>query len=44
MRGTAPVVILDVSGTMNPKQRGRFPTLKECACELLAPNGEALRG
>lgn len=40
MRGTAPVLILDVSGTMNPRQRGKFPTMIECACELLHPQGE----
>lgn len=42
MRGTAPVLIIDVSGTMNPRQRGKFPDMKECVCELLHPQGERM--
>jgi hypothetical protein len=40
LRGTAPVVIIDVSGTMNPVHQGRFREMQQCAQELLAPNGE----
>jgi len=40
MRGTAPVLLLDVSGTMNPAQRGKVNQVKACACELLHPDGE----
>eukprot|EP00967_Tisochrysis_lutea_P048737 scaffold59609_cov21-Tisochrysis_lutea.AAC.2 len=42
MRGTAPVLLLDVSGTMNPAQRGKVNQVKACACELLHPDGEEL--
>lgn len=39
LRGTAPVIICDVSGTMNPRQQGRFREMKRCAVELLDPEG-----
>jgi hypothetical protein len=39
MRGTAPVLILDVSGTMNPRQRGKFVDMKACAVQLLSESG-----
>ncbi|MEW5317598.1 MAG: hypothetical protein WDW38_008883 [Sanguina aurantia] len=35
LRGTCPVLIVDVSGTMNPKQRGRFNDMKSCSVRLL---------
>eukprot|EP00798_Chlamydomonas_sp_ICE-L_P032321 gene32321-16892_t len=38
IRGTAPVIVMDVSGTMNPRINGRFLDLKECVCELLEPD------
>lgn len=44
MRGTAPVIIMDVSGTMNPAQRGKVKEVKEVVCELLHPDGEQLQG
>lgn len=40
MRGTCPVLIVDVSGTMNPKQRGRFKDMKACSVRLLHAEGE----
>ncbi|KXZ50585.1 hypothetical protein GPECTOR_16g760 [Gonium pectorale] len=40
LRGSAPVVICDVSGTMHPRQQGRFRDMKRCAVELLDPEGE----
>ncbi|KAG2495930.1 hypothetical protein HYH03_005861 [Edaphochlamys debaryana] len=40
LRGTAPVVICDVSGTMHPRQQGQFRQMKKCAVELLDPEGE----
>ncbi|GFR44718.1 hypothetical protein Agub_g6041 [Astrephomene gubernaculifera] len=40
LRGAAPVVICDVSGTMNPRQQGRFREMKRCAMEFLDPEGE----
>ncbi|GLC39630.1 hypothetical protein PLESTM_000919800 [Pleodorina starrii] len=40
LRGTAPVLLCDVSGTMNPRQQGRFRDMKRCAVDLLDPEGE----
>ncbi|GIM02641.1 hypothetical protein Vretimale_7428, partial [Volvox reticuliferus] len=40
LRGTAPLLICDVSGTMHPRQQGRFRDLKRCAVDLLDPEGE----
>ncbi|KAG1678269.1 hypothetical protein FOA52_013890 [Chlamydomonas sp. UWO 241] len=37
LRGTAPVLILDVSGTMNPRINGRFREMKDVVCSLLDP-------
>jgi hypothetical protein len=41
LRGSAPVIVMDVSGTMNPKQQGRFREMKRCAAELLSSEGKA---
>jgi hypothetical protein len=40
LRGTAPILIMDVSGTMHPARRGRFLRLKHCVAQLLEPDGE----
>ncbi|WIA16292.1 hypothetical protein OEZ85_012995 [Tetradesmus obliquus] len=40
LRGTAPVLIMDVSGTMHPARRGQFLRVKKCVCQLLEPEGE----
>ncbi len=37
LRGTAPILIIDVSGTMNPRINGKFKEMKACACEMLDP-------
>lgn len=39
LRGTAPVLIMDVSGTMHPARRGQFLRVNNCVCELLEPHG-----
>ncbi|EFJ42702.1 hypothetical protein VOLCADRAFT_97128 [Volvox carteri f. nagariensis] len=39
LRGAAPVLICDVSGTMNPRQQGRFRDMKRCTVDLLDPEG-----
>jgi hypothetical protein len=39
LRGTAPVLIMDVSGTMHPARRGQFLRVKKCVCQLLEPTG-----
>lgn len=44
LRGSAPVIMCDVSGTMHPRQQGRFKDMKRCATELLDPNGRWLGG
>lgn len=45
LRGSAPALILDVSGTMNPRQNGKFRDMKRCAVELLDPeSGELATG
>ena len=36
--------MIDVSGTMNPKQQGKFKEMKECVCQLLEPEGEGREG
>lgn len=40
LRGTAPLLICDVSGTMNSRQQGRFREMKRCAVDLLDPEGK----
>jgi len=40
LRGSRPVVILDVSGTMHPNRRGQFPRVKACVSQLMEPDGE----
>ncbi|GAX82053.1 hypothetical protein CEUSTIGMA_g9481.t1 [Chlamydomonas eustigma] len=42
LRGTAPILIIDVSGTMNPRINGKFKEMKACVCELLDPTGGEL--
>ena len=43
LSGTAPVLILDASGTMNPRMGGRFPTVKSVAAQLLSPDEGQIR-
>lgn len=38
MRGVAPLVIMDVSGTMSPTMRGLFLHMKECVAQVLDPD------
>ncbi|KAL0042270.1 hypothetical protein WJX77_008145 [Trebouxia sp. C0004] len=40
LAGYAPLLMLDMSGTMHPSKGGRFFDMKACALELLKPTGE----
>ncbi|KAL0050091.1 hypothetical protein WJX82_004313 [Trebouxia sp. C0006] len=40
LAGYAPLLLLDISGTMHPSKGGRFLDMKACALELLKPTGE----
>ncbi|KAL0041510.1 hypothetical protein WJX79_005750 [Trebouxia sp. C0005] len=40
LAGYAPLLMLDISGTMHPSKGGRFIDMKACALELLKPTGE----
>lgn len=45
MRGVAPLLVLDVSGTMNPAMRGMFTHMKEVVADILDPGtGELAAG
>ena len=39
LRGAAPLLIMDVSGTMHPAQRGQIHRVKSCVAGLLTPTG-----
>ncbi|KAL3162910.1 hypothetical protein ABBQ32_009352 [Trebouxia sp. C0010 RCD-2024] len=40
LAGYAPLLLLDMSGTMHPSKGGRFFDMKRCVLELLSPTGE----
>jgi hypothetical protein len=43
MRGAAPLLIMDVSGTMHPAQRGQIHRVKSCVAGLLTPTGRSVQ-